>query len=166
MRFNGSISCVIVDYVKAAKFEQKLSQKKIEAPEAKPKEPEHGSLEDKKLADIKNKMKLGIKLCFDEKVFIQVNALDLYQKAMKIEEERDEFRRLLANCQTREEAQRVQVAKSMELQTETKNKGDLEFITMRMMRMMGILGEYSDFINSEEYDYLPNEKEINNFPST
>ncbi|GBU23446.1 hypothetical protein R83H12_00057 [Fibrobacteria bacterium R8-3-H12] len=104
----------------------------------------------KKLKDIRNKIKLGRKLSCDEKVFIKIHAQDLYEKAIKIEEERNEFRRALENCKTREEARRIQITKSMELQMETKNKGDLEFITTRMMRMIGILSEYSDFAKSKE----------------
>jgi len=109
---------------------------------------------DKKLGDVRNKMKLGRKLSYDEKVFIKINAQDLYEKAMKVEEERDEFRRALANCKTKEEARQLQITRSTELQTETKNSGDLEFITTRMMRIMGILDEFSSFAKSEEYREL------------
>ncbi|MCL1957296.1 MAG: hypothetical protein FWF63_08230 [Fibromonadales bacterium] len=139
MRFDG-IGCG-VDYINIAQFEQKFPQKKAE----------------EKLGDVRTKMKLGRKLSYDEKVFIKINAQDLYERAMKLEEERDEFRRALANCKTKEEAKRLQVTKSMELQTETQNKGDLEFITTRMMRMMGILDEFSSFAKSKEYVELPSE---------
>jgi len=116
---------------------------------------ELGGLKAKRLGDVRNNMKLGRKLSCDEKVFLKIYAMDLYEKAIEIEEERDEFHRALTNCKTKEEARRIQVAKSMELQAETKNKGDLEFVTTRMMRMMSILGEYSDFAKSKEYEKLP-----------
>ena len=80
----------------------------------------------------------------------------MYEKAIKVEEERDEFRHALENCKTKGEARQTQVLKSMELQMETKNKGDLDFITTRMMRMMGILDEFSDFAKSKEYNAFPN----------
>jgi len=157
MRFNGSIGCII-DCIKSANFEQKWSQKKkIEVSEVKSEDGDLDCLKVKKLRDVRNKMKLGRKLSYDEKVFIKIHDLDLYEKAMQIEEERDKFRCVLANCKTKEDARRAQITKSMELQMETKNKGDLEFITMRMMKMMGILDEFSDFARSEEYDCLPNE---------
>ncbi|MDR2584319.1 MAG: hypothetical protein LBC75_12640 [Fibromonadaceae bacterium] len=111
----------------------------------------------KKIGDVRNKMKLGRKLSYNEKVFIKMHAQDLYEKAMKIEEERNEFRRALANCKTKEEAKRTQIAKSTELQMETESNGDLEFITTRMMRMMSILSEFSDFEKSKEYKGLSNE---------
>jgi len=152
MRFN-SIGCVM-GYVKTAKIEHKLPQRKVEFSEAKPKECEQSNIKAEKMEDIKDKIKFGKRLFYDEKVFIRINALDLYEKAMKIEEERDEFRRALANCKTKEETQRIQISKSMILQSETKNKEDLGFITMRLMAM---LHEVSDFAKSKEYDELPNE---------
>jgi len=154
MRFD-SIGCG-ADYIKTAQVEQKWPQKKIEVSEISPEGCEGDRLRDKRLGDVRNKMKLGRKLSYDEKVFIKLNAHDLYKKAMKVEEERDEFRRALANCKTKEEARRVQITKSMELQMET-NKGDLEFVTTRMMRMMGILDEFSSFAKSEEYGELSGE---------
>jgi len=150
-----SIGCTL-DYIKIANFEQKLPQKKVEVSEEKSEEGELDCIKAKRLGDVRNKMKLGRKLSYDEKVFLKIHSLDLYEKAKKIEEERDEFRRALTNCKTKKEARRTQVTKSMELQMETKNKGDLEFITTRMMRMMGILDEFSDFAKSKEYGELPN----------
>jgi len=111
----------------------------------------------KKLRDVRSKMKIGRKLSHDEKVFLKTYSADLYEKAKKVEEERDEFRRALANCKTKREARQTQVTKSMELQMDTKNKGDLEFITTRMMRMMNILDEFSDFTKSKKYEELLNE---------
>jgi len=158
MRFD-SIGCG-ADYIKIAQFEQKFPQKKVEVSEISPEGCEGDRLRDKRLGDVRTKMKLGRKLSYDEKVFIKLNAHDLYKKAIKVEEERDEFRRALANCKTKEEAKRLQITKSMELQTETQNKGDLEFVTTRMMRIMGILDEFSHFAKSEEYKELPNVREI------
>jgi len=111
----------------------------------------------KRLGDVRTKIKLGRRLSCDEKMFIKIHAQDLYEKAIKVEDERNEFRRALANCKTKGEARRTQITKSMELQMETKDKGDLEFITTRMMRIMGILDEFSDFSKSKEYEGLLNE---------
>jgi hypothetical protein len=103
-------------------------------------------IEARKLENLKNKMKFGRKLSFHEKVFLKINAQDLYEKALKIEEERDEFRRALTSCKTKQEAMTVKTLKSTELQTETKSKDDLEFTTIRMMAM---LDEFSDFAKSK-----------------
>jgi len=99
-------------------------------------------LEARRLEGVKNKMKLGRKLSFDDKVLLKIRALDLYEKAMQIEEERDEFRKALSNCQTKQEAQELKTTKSEELQTEAKDNGNLEFTNMRLM---AVLNEFSGF---------------------
>jgi len=144
MYFNGSIGR-ITDYIKTALFEQKWQPKKIEFSAVKSK--------DSKLKDIKSKMKAGKRLSNAEKEFLKIYTLDL-EKAMKIESERDEFRRSLAKCKTKEEASRVRVLKSLELQREVRTINDSEFI---VMKMMAILEEFSDFIKSKEYVDIPSE---------
>jgi len=99
-------------------------------------------LEARKLEGVKNKMKLGRKLSFDDKVLLKIRAQDLYEKAIQIEEERDEFRKALSNCKTKQEAQALKTSKSDELQTEAKSNGNLEFTNMRIM---AVLNEFSCF---------------------
>jgi len=99
-------------------------------------------LEARRLEGVKNKMKLGRKLSFDDKVLLKIRNQDLYEKAIKIEEERDEFRKALSNCQTKQEAQALKTSKSKELQTEAKSGGDFEFTNMRIM---AVLNEFSSF---------------------
>jgi hypothetical protein len=130
MCFNTDIRC-IADYIKIS---------------AKSKECDRDWLKARRLENVKNKIKFGRKLSCDEKVFLKIHALDLYEKTMKIEEERDEFRRVLANCKTKQEAMLVRTSKSMELRMETKSKDNLEYVTMRMMAM---LDEFSDFAKSK-----------------
>ncbi|MDR2554283.1 MAG: hypothetical protein LBC64_02535 [Fibromonadaceae bacterium] len=72
----------------------------------------------------------------------------------RIEKERSEFRRALANCKTKEEARRLRASKSLELQREALTMNDSEFI---VMKMMAILEEFADFIKSEEYAHIPSE---------
>jgi len=60
----------------------------------------------------------------------------IYQeKTAKIEKERDEFRRKLANCKTKEEVHKLKTSKAMELQMEALSTSDSEFIVMRMMTL-------------------------------
>jgi len=169
MYFGGIIGR-ITDYVKTAQLEKKWQQKKIEMSGEKSKDT--GSVNDwikaKRIEDIKNKMKSGRRLSYEEKEFLRIHAPDLYEKAIKIEQERDEFRRALEKCKTKEEARRLQTSKSLELQTEAqalsgdsktgKDQGYSEFIAMRMM---AIFDEYADFTKSKEYDEIPNEYEKN-----
>jgi len=76
------------------------------------------------------------------------------EKAIRIENERNEFRRALANCKTKEEAKRLRALKSLELQREARTMSDSEFI---VMKMMAIFEEFADFIKSKEYADIPSE---------
>ena len=173
MYFNGIGR--ITDFIKTAQFEQKWQQKKIEISKTNSKNsnkvsaflnPDSDWIKTKRIDDIKNKMKSGRRLSHDEKEFLRIHAPNLYEKAVKIEKERDEFRRALSNCKTKEEAMRLKTSKCLELKTEadatsckTKDggeQGDMEFIAMRMM---AIFDEFADFIKSEEYADIPNENE-------
>ena len=165
----------ITDYIKTAQLEQKWQQKKIEISTANQKNnnqvsaflnPDNDWIKTKRIDDIKNKMKSGRRLSHEEKEFLRIHAPNLYEKAIKIEKERDEFRRALANCKTKEEAMRLKTSKCLELKTEAdamscktkdgKELGDVEFI---IMRMMAIFDEFADFIKSKEYADIPNEYE-------
>jgi len=103
-------------------------------------------LEARRLENVINKIKFGRRISYDEKAFLKLHAPELYEKVIKIEEERVEFRKTLANCQTKQEALQARSAKSVELRTEAKNNGDSESITMRLMAM---LDEFSDFAKGE-----------------
>jgi len=167
MYFNGSIGR-ITDYVKTAQLEQNWQKKKIELSAAKSEDSKRADdfIIAKRIEDIKNKMKAGRRLSHDEKEFLRIHSPDLYEKAMKIERERDEFRRALANCKTKEEARRLQTSKALELQAEAQasaanlkngnGKDESEFIAMRMM---AIFDEYADFAKTKEYEELENEYE-------
>jgi len=167
MYFSGSIGR-ITDYVRTVQLEQNWQKKKIELSAAKSEDTKRADdwIKAKRIEDIKNKMKAGRRLSYDEKEFLRINAPDLYEKAMKIERERDEFRRALEKCKTKEEARRLQAAKAMELQTEAqatsvkfkdgKERDESEFIAMRMM---AIFDEFADFTKSKEYAELSNESD-------
>jgi len=99
-------------------------------------------LEIKVLDNVKHKMKCGKRLSYYERVFLKIHARDLYEKAMKIEVERDAYRLALANCNSTQEIGKVKNSKSVELQSEMKGNGDSEFVNMRMMAMMD---EFSGF---------------------
>ena len=154
----------IADYIKTAQLEQKWQQKKIEISAKNSKNsnpvsaflnPNNDWIKAKRIDDIKNKMKSGRRLSHDEKEFLRIHVPDLYEKAIKIEKERDEFRRALSNCKTKEDAWRVHSLKTLELQVKGQ---DVEFVAMRMM---AILDEFADFIKSEEYEDIPSEYENN-----
>jgi len=76
------------------------------------------------------------------------------EKTAKIEKERDEFRRELANCKTKEEAQKLKNSKAMELQTEALSTSDSEFIVMRMMALFDEYAEPDDKEEQECHSFL------------
>jgi len=169
MYFDGSIGR-ITDYVKTAQLEQKWQKKKIEMSTAKSGDSRQVNdwIKTKRIGEIKNKMKSGKRLSHAEKEFLRIHDPKLYEKAMKIEKERDEFKRALANCKTKEEVRRVLTSKAMELQAEVQAVGKtkdveqkldkLEFISMRMM---AIFDEHAEFVKTKEYSEMPNEEEEN-----
>jgi hypothetical protein len=153
MCFNNS-GKQITNYIKTVLLGQELQQKKVKIFATKSKDGEY-------LEYIRNKMRSGRRLSQDEKEFLKIHALNL-EKAMRIENERDEFRHRLANCKTKEEAKWLKTSKSLELQIEARATNDLEFIVMRMMT---IFDEFADFRKSKEYSDIPDEYEENNLKS-
>jgi hypothetical protein len=137
----------IINYIKIVLHEHKWQQKEVKIFAAKSKDSEYAE-------DIRNKMRSGRRLSNDEKEFLRIHALN--EKAMKIENERNEFRRKLANCKTKEEAKRLKTSKSLELQMEARSTNDSEFIVMRMMT---IFDEFAEFRKSEECSDIPDEYE-------
>jgi len=99
-------------------------------------------LEARRLEGVINKMKFGRRLSYDEKAFLKLQEPELYEKAIKIEEERAEFRRELSNCKTKQEVLQARSARATNLRTEARNNGDAKSMTMRLMAM---LDEFSDF---------------------
>jgi len=95
------------------------------------------------LQRIESRLKLGEKLSCSEKRYLKENAPDLYEKALKIEKEREEHRRALNRCKTTEEAKAYHMARTQSLMIEAgivssnpnipkdKKMEMLEFISMR-----------------------------------
>jgi len=95
---------------------------------------------------ITNKMKFGKRLTRDEMEFLKIHNPELYSKAVKIEMEREEYRRALRNCKTKEEARNLHVATAF-------NKKDVEL-------KMALFDEFTEFVKSNEFDELPSEHEF------
>jgi len=103
-------------------------------------------LEARRLENVINKIKFGRRISYDEKAFLKLQAPELYENVIKIEEERAEFRKTLTNCKTKQEALLARTTKSAELRTEAKDGSNSESITMRLMAM---LDEFSNFAKGE-----------------
>jgi hypothetical protein len=141
----------IFDYVKIPQAEAKGQQKKLE-----PALPNgfaaflKQSSEAKKtsaLECISNKIKFGKRLTRDEMDFLKVHNPDLYARAVKIEQEREEFRRSLRNCKTKEEARNLSIAKTFQ----PKMDSDLK---------LALFDEFTEFVKSGEFRDLLDEREL------
>ncbi|MDR2554643.1 MAG: hypothetical protein LBC64_04370 [Fibromonadaceae bacterium] len=141
----------IFDYVKIPQAEAKGLQKKLE-----PVEPSGFSAllkqsnEAKKasaLECISNKIKFGKRLTRDEMDFLKVHNPDLYARAVKIEQEREEHRRVLRSCKTKEEARNAHIAKAFQPYMDVEVK-------------LALFDEFTEFVKSGEFGELLDEREL------
>jgi len=105
---------LISEYVKTKGFEVKWNDRKAN-PFAAQADDTNKSI---RLQRIESKLKMGDRLTDEEKKYLQKNAPDMYEKAVKIEKEREEYRRALARCKTEEEARAFHMATSQMLMCE------------------------------------------------
>jgi len=141
----------IFNYVKIPQVEAKLQQKQPDsvAPNGFSEFLKQNN-ETKKAAAlecISNKIKFGKRLTRDEMEFLKIHNPDLYARAVKIENEREEHRRALRNCKTKEEARNLHIAKAFQPKMDSDVK-------------MALFDEYIEFVKSGEYKELPNEREL------
>jgi hypothetical protein len=121
----------------------------------------------RRLQAIGNKLMSGKKLSHEDMEFLREHDPETYKKAVKIEQEREAFRRALENCKTKQEVQQTLSSKAAQLQTEAqaaskasggKKGGDAEAFVA--MKFAAILNEFIGFMKSEEYVDIPNEYEL------
>ncbi|MDR0303648.1 MAG: hypothetical protein LBH98_02605 [Chitinispirillales bacterium] len=115
-----------------------------------------------RLESILSKLKQGRKLSSDDMEYLRNNAPSMYEKALKIQKEREEYRKALENCKTKDEARMVHIMKmsqfAAEMKSASSNKyGDIQWIDVRAAAM---LSEFIDFVKSDRYGKIPNEYEI------
>lgn len=142
-------------------YEAKGSSSPIERPD--PKQTEISN----KIVSIQGKMKAGKRLSASDKEFLREHAPSLYDKAVRIEKERDQFNERLRHCKTKEDVRRLYMEKAQQLDAEVKSverssmsAGEkmeaLEFIGMRMA---AIQDEFMVFTGTPEYKRLPERKD-------
>jgi hypothetical protein len=111
-----------------------------------------------KLTQIDSKLKSGHKLSGAEMDYLRENAPELYRQALKLEKEREEYRRALENCKTKEEAQQLHItrmaATMSAIKEASKAKGGDAVLVLQMQLMM-MVNEFNEFVQSEEYAEMP-----------
>ena len=104
---------------------------------------------------IDRKLKTGKKLSAAEMDYLRKNAPDLYVKAVKIEAEREEYRRALSRCKTKEEAKQLHTEKTMQLLTESSAVAGNPYIPKeRKQEMLEFIAMRTAAVNNEFYDYM------------
>lgn len=121
-----------------------LNSSLIEA--MKPQEKEY-SLEEiqKKVEDMKSKLRSGGRLTPQEKEFLSKNAPDVYSEVISIEKERDAFSVRLRACKTKQEAESVKMGQVTQILAST-NKENADFGTIRIAQMDAAVAELGSFL--------------------
>jgi hypothetical protein len=94
---------------------------------------------------ITDKMTFGKRLTRDEMDFLRKHSPEMYSRAVRAENEREEYRQALRNCKTKEQALHLHIVTVM--QPDKDNK-------------LALFDEFFEFANSKEFGDLPNEKDL------
>ena len=92
------------------------------------------------------KMMCGKRLSHEEKEFLKQHFPDTYEKAIRIEKEREEYRKALRSCKTKEAALHFHIVTAMRP-------------NMEVEKQAALFDEFNEFAQSREYIDLPNEFE-------
>ena len=168
---------LISEYIKGKRFEMKWQERKANSFTPKDDGDSIISLMRKQHEDmnravrlqrIEGKLKAGERLSGPDMEYLRVNSPDMYEKALKIENERKEYRRALERSKTKEEAQALHMSRTQQFLVEAKavsNNPNIpedkkkELLTEIAMRAAAIFNEYVDFSKSEKYRELPSEND-------
>lgn len=119
------------------------------------------------ISSIEAKMKSGIPLSGADMEYLRLNAPTLYEKAQAIQKEREQYRKELESCRTKEDVEKLKTRKLQQYVAEAKavmsssipaekKKEKMEEIGMRMATVMD---EHANFTQSSEYASLPDDWE-------
>ena len=104
---------------------------------------------------IDRKLKTGKKLSVAEMDYLRKNAPDLYAKAVKIETEREEYRRALSRCKTKEEAEQLHTEKTMMLLAESSAVAGNPYIPKeRKQELLEFTAMRAAALNNEFYEHM------------
>jgi hypothetical protein len=121
-----------------------------------------------KMSSIHGKMLAGGKLTKEEMEYLRENNPELYEKAVKIKREREQYKKELESCKSKEDVEKLNQQKLHNFAAEAKAIASnpniptdkkvelLEFLTMRKN---AIMNEHAEFIKSKEYYELPDKTE-------
>ncbi|MCL1947672.1 MAG: hypothetical protein FWF51_11100 [Chitinivibrionia bacterium] len=142
-------------------FKNSKTKKDIYVPAPKIRESEEAK--GKKLSSIFAKMAAGKRLSHVEMEYLRENSPEWYEKAKQLEQEREQYRRALENCKTKDQARilhtqkMAQVMASFKAAKASKSGDAMTFVSMQAATATD---EFGDFVKSDKYEELPNEYEL------
>ncbi len=107
-----------------------------------------------KIQTLRAKLRVGKKLSPSEMSFLSKHAPELYNKAVRVELDRQAYKQALKNCKTRDEAKSLHRLRTIMSAGEV-SRGDSEEAEMRMNASSRTMRE---FMSSTNYAALKNEK--------
>lgn len=119
------------------------------------------------ISSLDTKLRSGAKLTDEELKYLKANSPELYKQAIEIKREREEYKRALKSCRTKEDVARLNESKLQRFTAEIKAirssslpKGKKEELMLQIeRRVAGILNEHTQFLATQEYGELPTDKE-------
>ena len=119
------------------------------------------------ISSLDSKLKSGKTLTSEELNWLKENQPELYQEAVKIQREREAYKKKLEKCRTKEDVERLHKEQLQGFFSEAqaimrtnlpKLKKAIE-VEKILKRMSAVLDEHSKFISSDRYNRLPEEDE-------
>jgi len=170
MNFSGITS--VSGHVKNMSLNVKWQARKSDPQKYKEEDPEIAKIkmwsEDQRrsqaIASIHGKMMAGKELSKDEMEYLRANNPELYQKAVDIQKERELYKQELASCRSKEDVEKLKQRRLHQFASEAKaissnpnipKAKKLELLEFLTMRMNGIINDHAKFIESREYQALP-----------
>lgn len=116
-----------------------------------------------KLSSIITKLKSGMKLSSEEMDFLRQNSPETYKKVIEINQEREEYRRELKKCKTKDEVVNKNTSKVCSLVGQARSvsgSGSAESMEFIQMKVAAINDEHVSFVKSVPFSKLKWQREI------
>lgn len=129
-------------------------------------EPSQETISNRTMA-IEAKLKSGQKLSAADMEFLRKHSPELYQKAVKVTKEREEYEDRLKRCRSKDEVRELHAQKSQQLVAEAKAVSNSNLPAGEKVAQMEVIGmrvaaiqnEHIRFVSTPEYQKLPDETE-------
>jgi hypothetical protein len=154
-------------YVKSLDMLKKWEQNKNDPTKAKPSlfgaqnaaAPPRGN--DMQLSLIMQRLDCGKELSSDELEYLRKHRPEIYEKAVQVKREREQYERDLRRCKTKDEVNALRMGKTSTLHGDARSAGTTaggSGVSDVRMRAMAISDEHSSFVGSRHYRELPGDR--------